>query len=251
MEQKRIGLFILSLRKEKNLTQKELADQLGVTDRAVSKWENGRGLPDVSLMKALCDVLDITVNELLSGERIDQGDYREKSEQAVLKTMESSDKTIRKKNALLWALTIGVMLLILAAVLSVYMNPVERPFFRADEEIGISLILKTVPNNETVVPYAYSNFDYADITDEIDTERLVHAPPPSESETLYLPFFNSLGTLSNNRTFVSPGNQARASTSVSYSYVFSPQNLTFKGSLWYNGATPTFRITSSAFHSPS
>ena len=177
MEQKRIGLFILSLRKEKNLTQKELADQLGVTDRAVSKWENGRGLPDVSLMKALCDVLDITVNELLSGERIDQGDYREKSEQAVLKTMESSDKTIRKKNALLWALTIGVMLLILAAVLSVYMNPVERPFFRADEEIGISLILKTVPNNETVVPYAYSNFDYADITDEIDTERLVQLLP--------------------------------------------------------------------------
>ena len=80
MEQEKIGKFIQELRKQQNMTQKDLADKLGVTDRAVSKWENGRGMPDVSLMKPLCDSLGITVSELLSGERISQKDYREKSE---------------------------------------------------------------------------------------------------------------------------------------------------------------------------
>lgn len=57
MNQEKIGKFILKLRKEKNMTQKELANKIGVTDRAISKWENGRGLPDLSLMKPLCDEL--------------------------------------------------------------------------------------------------------------------------------------------------------------------------------------------------
>ena len=63
MEQEKIGKFILQLRKERNLTQKELAEKIGVTDRAISKWENGRGMPELSLIKPLCDELDISVNE--------------------------------------------------------------------------------------------------------------------------------------------------------------------------------------------
>ena len=70
MNQEKIGKFILELRKEKNMTQQELADKIGVTDRAISKWENGRGMPDLSLMKPLCDVLGITLNELISGSLI-------------------------------------------------------------------------------------------------------------------------------------------------------------------------------------
>ena len=66
MDQKKIGAFISELRKEKRMTQKDLAEKLGVTDRAISKWENGRGLPEVSLMKPLCEILEITVNELLA-----------------------------------------------------------------------------------------------------------------------------------------------------------------------------------------
>ena len=80
MDQVKIGTFIQTLRKEQNLTQRELAERLGITDRAVSKWENGRGMPEVSLMKPLCDLLGITVSELLCAERIAQKDYREKSE---------------------------------------------------------------------------------------------------------------------------------------------------------------------------
>ena len=64
MDQKKIGKFILELRKENNMTQQDLANKIGVTDRAISKWENGRGMPDLSLMKPLCIELGITINEL-------------------------------------------------------------------------------------------------------------------------------------------------------------------------------------------
>ena len=78
MNQEKIGKFIAKLRKEKNMTQLQLSLKLGVTDRAISKWENGRGMPDLSLMKPLCNELGITINDLLSGEVIDKNNYQEK-----------------------------------------------------------------------------------------------------------------------------------------------------------------------------
>ena len=72
MNQEHIGKFIAKCRKGKNLTQQELAEKLGVTDRSISKWENGRCLPDLSLFNPLCQELDITINELLSGEKINK-----------------------------------------------------------------------------------------------------------------------------------------------------------------------------------
>ena len=68
MDQTRIGTFIAVLRKEKGLTQKELAEQIGISDKTVSKWETGNGMPDIAYLSPLCEVLDINVNELLSGE---------------------------------------------------------------------------------------------------------------------------------------------------------------------------------------
>lgn len=96
MNQEKIGKFISELRKEKNMTQVELATKLGVTDRAVSKWENGRGMPDLSLIGELCDELSITINELLSGERINKKDYEVKFEENILKTIDYTDKEINK-----------------------------------------------------------------------------------------------------------------------------------------------------------
>ena len=72
MDLVKIGKFIAKCRKNKNLTQYQLAEKLFVTDRAVSKWENGRSLPDSSIMINLCNCLDITVNELLAGEKIEK-----------------------------------------------------------------------------------------------------------------------------------------------------------------------------------
>lgn len=86
MDQKKIGKFICEMRKRKNLTQLELANKLGVTDRAISHWENGRRMPDLSLIKPLCNELDITVNDLLSGEIIDKNKYEEKLEENLLKS---------------------------------------------------------------------------------------------------------------------------------------------------------------------
>ena len=71
LDQYKIGKFIASRRKQKNLTQAQLAEKLNITDRAVSKWENGKCLPDASIMIELCEFLDITVNELLSGEKVE------------------------------------------------------------------------------------------------------------------------------------------------------------------------------------
>lgn len=85
MDQKRIGAFIARCRKEKNLTQMQLAELLGITNQAVSKWENGRGMPDMSLLQPLCDVLGISLNELFSGEHISAEEYKGKAEENISK----------------------------------------------------------------------------------------------------------------------------------------------------------------------
>ena len=79
----KIGKFIAECRKEKGLTQTDLAEKFGISNRAVSKWETGKSLPDASIMIDLCNLLGITVNELLSGERICMEDYKEKAEEKL------------------------------------------------------------------------------------------------------------------------------------------------------------------------
>lgn len=85
MNQKNIGKFIATCRKNKKLTQQELADKLGVTDRAISNWENGRRLPDYSLLKSLSKELDVSLNELLSGEKINEKDALVKADENIMK----------------------------------------------------------------------------------------------------------------------------------------------------------------------
>ena len=77
MNQEQIGKFISELRKEKNMTQQELADKIGVTDRAISNWENGRRLPDLSLIKVVASELDISVAELLNGRKLNKEELEE------------------------------------------------------------------------------------------------------------------------------------------------------------------------------
>ena len=88
MNQERIGKFIAELRKEKNMTQEDLAGILGVTDRAISHWENGRRLPDYSLLKPLSNALNISINELLSGERINEKELPQKADENIIKLTE-------------------------------------------------------------------------------------------------------------------------------------------------------------------
>ena len=98
MNQKKIGKFIAERRKTAGLTQMQLAEKLNITDRAVSKWETGKTLPDASLMLELCDILGISVNELLSGEKISMENNNQKNEQLLLQMA----KEVEQKNKTIW-----------------------------------------------------------------------------------------------------------------------------------------------------
>ena len=104
MDSEKIGAFIKALRKEKNLTQKELAEILCCTDKAVSRWETGRGIPEISLLIPLSKALDISVNELLTGERIPEEEIKEKTEQLIVQTITHTDKKIGGLKKMLYIL---------------------------------------------------------------------------------------------------------------------------------------------------
>lgn len=112
MNPEMIGKFISSCRKDKGLTQMQLAEKLNISNRAVSKWETGKSIPDVSIMLELCEILGITVNELLSGERIaTMEDYQKKAEQNMVDLQDKkaqAQKSLFRVN-LIW-LIIAVLL---------------------------------------------------------------------------------------------------------------------------------------------
>ena len=119
MNQEKIGKFIANLRKEKNMTQQELAKKLGVTDRAISKWENGRGLPDYSLLQDLCDTLSISINELFSGEKISKEDYETKAEENMSKLI-NDNYSEKKKNNWIIAISVAVVYLSISILFDIW-----------------------------------------------------------------------------------------------------------------------------------
>lgn len=96
MDQIKIGKFISTCRKEQNITQATLAEKLGISDRAVSKWENGKSMPDSGLMLELCDILRINVNELLSGERLMSDSYSKKAEENLLAIKRENEEICKR-----------------------------------------------------------------------------------------------------------------------------------------------------------
>ena len=113
MDQIKIGKFIKECRTQNNLTQMQLAEKLGITDRAISKWENGRAMPDSAIMLDLCKELKITVNDLLSGEVVVMENYNENSEKIILemvKEKEKNDKLLLRCEILIGIVCISVML---------------------------------------------------------------------------------------------------------------------------------------------
>lgn len=96
MNQQKIGKFIAQRRKEIGLTQAQLAEKLNITDRAVSKWETGRAMPDTSIMLDLCRELKITVNDLLNGEVVSMDEYKEKTEKLIYEMTKQKEESDRK-----------------------------------------------------------------------------------------------------------------------------------------------------------
>ncbi|MBR1391585.1 MAG: helix-turn-helix transcriptional regulator [Lachnospiraceae bacterium] len=110
MDTEKIGHFIAQTRKDCGMTQRELAEKLNISDKAVSKWERGVSLPDISVMVSLCEELRININELLSGERLSKDSYDRKAEENMMNLMEEN-KTQREK---LWWNVIGTLIGLLA-----------------------------------------------------------------------------------------------------------------------------------------
>ena len=121
MDLNKIGKFIAEERKKQNYTQKQLADILHVSDRTISKWECGKGFPEVSLLQPLCDALRITVNELLTGERLDRENYMEKAEQnMVYLVKEKRDNRIKLQLILLMGIISIISFVTLIIVVNTY-----------------------------------------------------------------------------------------------------------------------------------
>lgn len=114
MDQVKIGSFIKAVRKEKGLTQHEVAEMLFISDKTVSKWETGNGMPDVTLMLPLCNILGISVNELLSGEKLNSDQYYKKAEENILTLM---DERKREKKKLILSILVGLTVMISAFTL--------------------------------------------------------------------------------------------------------------------------------------
>ena len=112
MNQIKIGKFIAECRKKANLTQMQLAEKLNITDKAVSKWETGKAMPDTSIMLELCDILGISVNELLSGEKIEMVNNNQKNEQLLL----DMAKELEKKNKTIWSSMWAMMIVSMTAL---------------------------------------------------------------------------------------------------------------------------------------
>ena len=124
MDQIKIGKFISECRKKENLTQAQLAEKLNITDRAVSKWENGKAMPDSSIMLDLCSFLNISVNELLRGEEINMENNNKQNEELLLslaKELERKNKTIWKS---MWAImTVSIIALLAGLTITAFVIP--------------------------------------------------------------------------------------------------------------------------------
>ena len=117
MDQIKIGKFIAKCRKDNKITQSELAEKLGVTDRAISNWENGKNLPDVSFFKPLCNELNITINDLLSGEKVEKNSYQEKLEENVFSVISNVNTKITRIRRTIILLVSIIVIVILTLIL--------------------------------------------------------------------------------------------------------------------------------------
>lgn len=137
MNQEKIGKFIAECRKENGYTQAVLAEKLGITDRAVSKWETGKSMPDASIMLELCNLLNISVNELLTGEHIAMESYKEKAEENLL---ELQTKKVKAQKSLLRTELVWIIIAILLTPVHLAINY----YYPDNNGTGVGLLLAVI-----------------------------------------------------------------------------------------------------------
>ena len=129
MEQEKIGEFIAAQRKEKGMTQKQLGDALKISDKTVSKWECGKGLPDISIIMPLCELLNISVNELLSGEHLTEDSYPEKAEENMMQLIQETENQKRDSTRRYYFRTAAWILVNLLILLALIMTSASQKNF--------------------------------------------------------------------------------------------------------------------------
>ena len=192
MDKNTTGRFIAELRKQKGFTQKELAENLMVTDKAISRWETGKGLPDTSLLKPLGDVLGVSVTELLSGKKIEEVDMKERADNIILEALNYSKRMLASvisvtifiigiafiisplflaSKSYIW--TLG-LIIVAIAILYIYtrkrgysMKATDRVYYLAALAlqgialvlevlpIGVVMVFATSPTKQTIEVYSY------------------------------------------------------------------------------------------------
>ena len=139
MDQVKIGKFISKKRKEKNITQCKLAEMLGITDRAISKWENGICLPDAATMPELCEILDISINDLFCGEVVDMKNNEKKLEENLLEM--TLAKEVSDKRLLNMEIYIGFVSVIILFTMILTAMFIEMPKYTQGILIGIGCVM--------------------------------------------------------------------------------------------------------------
>lgn len=175
MDQQKVGKFIASIRKEKNLTQAQLGEKLGVTDKTISKWENGNYMPDLSLLKSLSETLGVSIYELLDGERIPNNDVQEKSKGDVLidalkSYVGSVKKSMMKKGAIIVISTVILFLFIIGFMLvkNNYNNCYIYSVTSQDEMYSVKGLFAFTPEKNVLTINSIENlFDFS-----LDTEMV-------------------------------------------------------------------------------
>lgn len=170
MDYQKTGTLIASLRKEKGLTQKELADKLGITDRAVSKWERGLGCPDVSLLDDLSRILDVSILEILKGRRIDKADII--NNESIIESMNYSKENFKFKLKRYFNLTCIFIIIIISGVLIIsnlksiyYLNKTYRYNYIDDNGFNYQLLTEINDSIEMIKKDqgAYTDAEYEKI----------------------------------------------------------------------------------------
>ncbi len=138
MDQIKIGKFIADCRKRKNLTQMQLSEKLGITDKAISKWERGIAMPDSSIMLELCDILNISVNDLLCGEVVTMDNYNKEMENKLIEMLRQKEEADKRLLKLEIVLGIIAILPLIAAVVIANIIPMEE--WKAGLIVGLSLL---------------------------------------------------------------------------------------------------------------
>lgn len=156
MNQEKIGKFIAECRKNKKMTQEELAEKIGVSRKAISRWENGKNMPDLTLFKPICDNLGINVNELLSGEKISNLKYNEKLEENIINTIDYIDKKNTKNYDLK-----SIIYLILA-ILGICLSQYFYNDYNIDNYVSVvSMILFIYITKRLFIKYKWGRKIYA------------------------------------------------------------------------------------------